>query len=201
MSAFVGGAVASGAPVERAELTVDVAYSAAYLSWRLGVGHPTNPERATVAVEKLRDGGVPMRIFEPITTWRSRRPHWPQRGGGCSIWTGTPTHGDGVEALTADNPDVMTASIHNVPLFPGTGYDDDPDRQVWNYSLEGAAVQLRALCLGRDEGGAVRRPLLRRAVLVGGAGGYPQLTHTPVIWAAVLLALRDGLASAEASLG
>lgn len=49
-------------------------------------------------------------------------------------------HGDGVEALTADNPDVMTASIHNVPLFPGTGCDDDPDRQVWNYPLERAAT-------------------------------------------------------------
>ena len=36
-----------------------------------------------------------------------------------------------------------------------------------------------------------------RRVLVG----YQPLTHTPAIWAAVLLALRDGLASAEASLG
>jgi len=152
-------------------------------------------------------------------------------------------HGDGVEALTADNPDVMTASIHNVPLFPGTGYADDPDRQVWNYPLEGAATGgamlaavddalVRAAEFGPDivrlAAGADghRDDLLsvlrydyehfasaatrvaqfaarhcERRVLVGGAGGYQPLTHTPAIWAAVLLALRDGLASAEASLG
>jgi len=126
-----------------------------------------------------------------------------------------------VEALTADNPDVMTASIHNVPLFPGTGYDDDPDRQVWNYPLEGAATGgamlaavddalVRAAESGPDvvllaagADGHRDDPLsalrydyehfastatrvaqfaarhCERRVLVGGAGGYQPLTHTP----------------------
>ena len=34
---------------------VTVAYTPEYLDWRLGAGHPTNPERARLAVEQIRD--------------------------------------------------------------------------------------------------------------------------------------------------
>lgn len=44
-------------------------------------------------------------------------------------------HGDGVEALTRNWAHVMTASIHQVPLFPGTGYEHDLEHQVLNYPL------------------------------------------------------------------
>jgi acetoin utilization protein AcuC len=44
-------------------------------------------------------------------------------------------HGDGTENLTADNPDVMTFSIHEWGIFPGTGRNDDADRNVYNSGL------------------------------------------------------------------
>ena len=34
-------------------------------------------------------------------------------------------HGDGVENLTADNPKVVTFSIHDGNIFPGTGFEDE----------------------------------------------------------------------------
>ena len=199
---------------------MDVAYSSAYLSWRLGDDHPSNPERARLAVDMLRARGMPMRVFEPAAAsvaqleivhepsyvraclagqsaeWAGTRPdlgqaaaamfggtallvdrmlsgettlgfnpqgakhhaHYDHSSGFCVFndmayaariltaagmrvayldWDAH--HGDGVEALTADNPAVMTASIHNVPLFPGTGLSHDPENQVWNYPLSGAA--------------------------------------------------------------
>jgi acetoin utilization protein AcuC len=44
-------------------------------------------------------------------------------------------HGDGTENLTADNPDVLTYSIHEKGIFPGTGLEDNPDKKVYNYPL------------------------------------------------------------------
>ena len=44
-------------------------------------------------------------------------------------------HGDGVENLTADNPMVLTYSIHEKGIFPGTGNESDPDRSIYNYPL------------------------------------------------------------------
>jgi acetoin utilization protein AcuC len=44
-------------------------------------------------------------------------------------------HGDGTENLTKDNPNVLTFSIHEYGIFPGTGYESYPDRYVYNYPL------------------------------------------------------------------
>jgi acetoin utilization protein AcuC len=44
-------------------------------------------------------------------------------------------HGDGVENLTADNPMVLTYSIHEKGIFPGTGNESDPDRNIYNFPL------------------------------------------------------------------
>jgi len=44
-------------------------------------------------------------------------------------------HGDGTEALTYDNPDVLTFSIHQWGIFPGTGAGDDPASHVYNCPL------------------------------------------------------------------
>ena len=49
-------------------------------------------------------------------------------------------HGDGVENLTADNPMVLTYSIHEKGIFPGTGNESDPDRNIYNYPLLRAGV-------------------------------------------------------------
>ena len=35
-------------------------------------------------------------------------------------------HGDGVENLTRENPSVLTFSIHESGIFPGTGNSDEP---------------------------------------------------------------------------
>ncbi len=44
-------------------------------------------------------------------------------------------HGDGVEVLTRDEPLVMTCSVHDSTIFPGTGHEDEPERSVYNWPL------------------------------------------------------------------
>lgn len=44
-------------------------------------------------------------------------------------------HGDGVENLTTDNPMVLTYSIHEKGIFPGTGNESNPARNIYNYPL------------------------------------------------------------------
>lgn len=44
-------------------------------------------------------------------------------------------HGDGTENLTADNPDVLTFSIHERGIFPGTGNESYPEKNAYNYPL------------------------------------------------------------------
>jgi acetoin utilization protein AcuC len=44
-------------------------------------------------------------------------------------------HGDGTEILTADNTNVLTFSIHEKGIFPGTGNESEPTKLVYNYPL------------------------------------------------------------------
>jgi acetoin utilization protein AcuC len=44
-------------------------------------------------------------------------------------------HGDGTENLTADNPNILTFSIHEKGIFPGTGNESKPSKMVYNYPL------------------------------------------------------------------
>lgn len=44
-------------------------------------------------------------------------------------------HGDGTEALTRQNPSILTFSIHQYGIFPGTGLGDEPDLSVFNVPL------------------------------------------------------------------
>ena len=44
-------------------------------------------------------------------------------------------HGDGTENLTAANPSVLTYSIHEKGIFPGTGNESEPSMSVYNYPL------------------------------------------------------------------
>ena len=44
-------------------------------------------------------------------------------------------HGDGVENLTRENPNVLTFSIHEQGIFPGTGNSDEPEKNVFNFPL------------------------------------------------------------------
>jgi len=44
-------------------------------------------------------------------------------------------HGDGTENLTAENPSVLSYSIHEKGIFPGTGNRSVPEKFVYNYPL------------------------------------------------------------------
>lgn len=44
-------------------------------------------------------------------------------------------HGDGVENLTRSSSSILTASIHEWGIFPGTGYASEPANEVYNWAL------------------------------------------------------------------
>jgi len=44
-------------------------------------------------------------------------------------------HGDGVEELTLENQNVMTYSIHEWGIFPGTGKSSLPEKKAFNFPL------------------------------------------------------------------
>jgi len=44
-------------------------------------------------------------------------------------------HGDGTENLTKENVNVLTFSIHEYGIFPGTGYVSYSEKHVYNYPL------------------------------------------------------------------
>ena len=45
-------------------------------------------------------------------------------------------HGDGTENLCAENPNILTFSIHENGIFPGTGHEDDASKHVYNRPLD-----------------------------------------------------------------
>ena len=63
-------------------------------------------------------------------------------------------HGDGVENLTADNPMVLTYSIHEKGIFPGTGYESVPDRNIYNFPLVSKNIGVDSLGKGNEALGA-----------------------------------------------
>jgi acetoin utilization protein AcuC len=44
-------------------------------------------------------------------------------------------HGDGTENLTAENSNILSFSIHEKGIFPGTGNNSTPEKLVYNYPL------------------------------------------------------------------
>ena len=49
-------------------------------------------------------------------------------------------HGDGVENLLANDKDLVTCSIHDATIFPGTGLDGHkPERGIYNWALDPAS--------------------------------------------------------------
>lgn len=44
-------------------------------------------------------------------------------------------HGDGTENLCADDPNIMTFSVHQLGIFPGTGILESPEKLVFNEGL------------------------------------------------------------------
>lgn len=44
-------------------------------------------------------------------------------------------HGDGVENLTRESPRILTASVHEWGIFPGTGRESEPENATFNWAL------------------------------------------------------------------
>lgn len=59
-------------------------------------------------------------------------------------------HGDGVEALTYHDDHIMTASIHEGGIFPGSGWHNAPQREVWNFPLDAASGDVALLTAIND---------------------------------------------------
>lgn len=63
-------------------------------------------------------------------------------------------HGDGTENLTATNPDILTYSIHEKGIFPGTGDESDPGRNIYNYPIVSKNVGIDSPGKGNEALGA-----------------------------------------------
>lgn len=57
------------------------------------------------------------------------------RGYKVAIFDYDAHHGDGTENLCADDPNILTYSVHEKGIFPFTGNSSDPARQVYNRPL------------------------------------------------------------------
>lgn len=81
-------------------------------------------------------------------------------------------HGDGVEFLLEDEPRVLTASIHNGLIFPGTGREHRPQANAYNWPLahgsDGSAL-LAALDEVLELGASFRPDVV---LLATGADGH-----------------------------
>jgi acetoin utilization protein AcuC len=137
-------------------------------------------------------------------------------------------HGDGVENILRAYPNLVTASIHQGGIFPGTGLKSEPENGVYNWALRSEdgdvefldamqEIELLAdevqpdvilLATGADAHysdplsnlkfdypgyraaaqivGNIANKHAKGRVLIGGAGGYQPLNHTPQVWAQVV---------------
>lgn len=81
-------------------------------------------------------------------------------------------HGDGVEFLLEDRPQVLTASIHNGSIFPRTGQQHRPEVNAYNWALpygsDGSAM-LSALSEALDLGAASKPDIV---LVAAGADGH-----------------------------
>ncbi|MDQ3627972.1 MAG: acetoin utilization protein AcuC [Actinomycetota bacterium] len=81
-------------------------------------------------------------------------------------------HGDGVEFLLEDQPQVLTASIHNGSIFPGTGQQHRPEANAYNWPLPNGSdgpAMLSALDEVLDLGAALEPDIV---LLAAGADGH-----------------------------
>ena len=59
-------------------------------------------------------------------------------------------HGDGTENLCLDDPNIITFSVHEAGIFPGTGLVDSPENQTYNHPLaRGAGDEELVLAVSR----------------------------------------------------
>jgi acetoin utilization deacetylase AcuC-like enzyme len=58
-----------------------------------------------------------------------------------AVWDFDAHHGDGTENLTSGNSNVLTFSIHEKGIFPGTGNKSIPEKLVYNYPLGADGIE------------------------------------------------------------
>ena len=85
-------------------------------------------------------------------------------------------HGDGTENLTRENPSILTFSVHQTGIFPGTGWvrEDNREQHVFNRPLnpgEGDRELLEAVGEFVTEARAFRADVI---LIAGGADGHAQ---------------------------
>jgi len=269
-------------------MTVHVAYDKRLLNWVLSEGHPSNPIRARLTLDRLEAAEVPMQVhrLRDATLDELRLVHAPGYlyevliEGRCSEWAGVRPdlsgtarlmfggtmhlvdlllerddvklafapqgakhhamrdhasgfcvfndfaaaalrlrdaghrvlyvdwdahHGDGVEALLRDEKDIVTCSIHDSTIFPGTGWHTEPNAGVYNWPLAGYAGDYGLLtCI--EEVVTLGREFKPTALLVAaGADGHRrdplsslEYTYAGLSEAATLVA--TGLESVEKTL-
>lgn len=86
-------------------------------------------------------------------------------------------HGDGTEALTRDHERILTYSVHDRSIFPGSGRADDPDNHVFNRALaSGSGDAELALCATGFV--QVAQPFYPDLVMI--AGGADGLAEDPL---------------------
>jgi acetoin utilization protein AcuC len=80
----------------------------------------------------MADRGSGFCVFNDMA-WAAR---WFAAGGRRVLYVDIDAHhGDGVEALTRDVPGIVTFSVHDGTIFPGTGHTSEPSLGVHNVAL------------------------------------------------------------------
>ena len=105
-------------------------------------------------------------------------------------------HGDGTEALTWSDENILTYSLHEHGIFPGTGLVDDPEKNVYNWPLNSLSGDrdLRQGVADFLQVASVFKP--DYVFITGGADGHVKdplssLTFTVDGLEAVMVAVRD----------
>lgn len=85
-------------------------------------------------------------------------------------------HGDGTEALCRNNPDVLTFSVHQGGIFPGTGsvIESDTASHVYNRPLKSGDGDVELLAAVQDFVDACREFEPGVIMIAGGADGHAQ---------------------------
>lgn len=122
--------------------------------------------------------------------------HWASQGKRVAYLDWDAHHGDGVEALTRDNANILTASIHQGGIFPGTGNRTSHKHRALNYPLDGGDGDVELLEAVEDALYAIRDFEPDVILLACGADG---LAGDPL--AQLQFTIEDGIIPASRLVG
>jgi acetoin utilization protein AcuC len=122
--------------------------------------------------------------------------HWAAQGKKVAYLDWDAHHGDGVEALTRDNVNILTASIHQGGIFPGTGNRTSHKHRALNYPLDSGDGDVELLEAVEDALYAIRDFEPDVILLACGADG---LAGDPL--AQLMFTIEDGIIPAARLVG